>query len=84
MRVSKQLISGMWSLRLGWGLVNTAMDKHRCDSLVVSGIDHCRIIKFYGEEAEEMNIAGFETETKCLYAANVVHNQVLQVAMSFK
>ena len=69
----------MWSLRLGWGLVQTEADRQRKDSLVVSGIDHCRIIKFYGEEAEEVNVEGFETEAKCLYASNVVHDQILQV-----
>ena len=72
----------MWSLRFGWGLIKTEADKQRKDSLVVSGIDHCRIIKFYGEEAEEVNLEGFETEERCLYAANVVNDQVVQVTFN--
>ena len=66
----------MWSMRFGRGLIETETDKQRKDSLVVSGIDHCRIIKLYGEE---VNLEGFETELRCLYAANVVNDQVVQV-----
>ena len=69
----------MWSLRFGRGLIETETDRQRKDSLVVSGINHCRIIELYGDEAEEVNLEGFETEERCLYAANVVNDQVVQV-----
>ena len=45
----------MWSLRFGRGLIETETDRQRKDSLVVSGINHCRIIELYGDEAEEVN-----------------------------
>ena len=74
--------TGMWSLRLGRGLIETETDRQRKDSLVVSGINHCRIIELYGDEAEEVNLEGFETEERCLYAANVVNDQVVQVTFN--
>lgn len=40
---------------------------------------HFRVLMLNGEEVEETELSGFESDQQTFLCANVVHNQLLQV-----
>lgn len=43
----------------------------------------CRVLMLNGEEVEETELSGFESDQQTFLCANVVHNQLVQVSFSF-
>ncbi|KAK9497804.1 hypothetical protein O3M35_003726 [Rhynocoris fuscipes] len=69
-------IKGMWSLNIGGevGLDNT---------LVLSFVGHTRVLSLSGEEVEETEIFGFQSEHQTMHCGNVSANSVVQVVPQF-
>ncbi|KAF4521020.1 hypothetical protein B566_EDAN002515 [Ephemera danica] len=66
-------IKGMWPLKLG--TVVTEFD----NTLVMSFVQQTRVLTLKGEEVEETEIPGFQSNQQSFYCGNVAHQQVIQV-----
>ncbi|XP_052213076.1 DNA damage-binding protein 1-like isoform X2 [Dreissena polymorpha] len=67
-------IKGIWSLRV---------DSEQYDNmLVLSFVGQTRVLQLAGEEVEETEVAGFNSEQQTFLCANVAHNQVIQITPS--
>ncbi|XP_021371372.1 DNA damage-binding protein 1-like isoform X1 [Mizuhopecten yessoensis] len=64
-------IKGIWSLRVN----STDYD----NMIVLSFVGQTRVLMLNGEEVEETELAGFESDQQTFLCANVVHNQLLQI-----
>lgn len=67
-------IKGIWSLRVG----SSDYD----DFIVLSFVGQTRILMLSGEEVEETELAGFDSDKQTFLCANVSHSQILQVTQS--
>uniref|UniRef100_A0A069DXU2 Putative splicing factor 3b subunit 3 n=1 Tax=Panstrongylus megistus TaxID=65343 RepID=A0A069DXU2_9HEMI len=69
-------IKGMWSLNIGCdqGLDNT---------LVLSFVGHTRVLSLTGEEVEETEIFGFQSEHQTMYCGNVGTDAIVQVVPQY-
>lgn len=67
-------IKGIWSLRVG----STDYD----DFIVLSFVGQTRVLTLNGEEVEETELAGFDSDQQTFLCANVCHGQILQVTQS--
>ena len=65
----------MWPLRMGWSKSHS----NKNDSLIVSCINHSRILKFDEDGIEEKDFNGYDTDSVTLYTANVCFDQIVQV-----
>ncbi|XP_063400808.1 DNA damage-binding protein 1-like [Mytilus trossulus] len=67
-------IKGIWSLRIG----STDYD----DYIVLSFVGQTRVLMLNGEEVEETELAGFDSDQQTFLCTNVCHSQILQVTQS--
>ncbi|KAK3102365.1 hypothetical protein FSP39_010832 [Pinctada imbricata] len=64
-------IKGIWSLRV---------NSEEYDNIIVlSFVGQSRVLMLNGEEVEETELAGFESDQQTFLCANVVHNQLIQI-----
>ncbi|XP_033123862.1 DNA damage-binding protein 1-like [Anneissia japonica] len=68
-------IKGLWPLR-----VQSHSDKD--DTLVLTFVGQTRVLMLNGEEVEETELAGIESEQQSFFCGNVCHDQLLQVTAS--
>ena len=47
--------------------------------IVVSFVGQTRILMLSGEEVEETEVPGFDSDQQTFFCGNVAHNQILQV-----
>ncbi|XP_052801738.1 DNA damage-binding protein 1-like [Mya arenaria] len=67
-------IKGIWSLRV---------DSEQYDNmLVLSFVGQTRVLQLTGEEVEETEVAGFNSDQQTFLCANVAHNQIVQITPS--
>ncbi len=69
-------IKGMWPLRCGEG------DRKKDNTLVMSFVEHTRVLTLSGEEVEETEIPGFLADQQTFFTGNVLHSQMVQVTPS--
>jgi len=65
-------IKGMWPLR-----INT--DSLLDDTLVLSFVGHSRLLAYNGEEVEEIDLEGFQSELQTFYCGNTSKNKMVQI-----
>ncbi|XP_027838000.2 DNA damage-binding protein 1-like isoform X1 [Aphis gossypii] len=65
-------IKGMWPLR-----INT--DSLLDDTLVLSFVGHSRLLAYNGEEVEEIDLQGFQSELQTFYCGNTSKNKMVQI-----
>jgi len=65
-------IKGMWPLR-----INT--DSLLDDTLVLSFVGHSKILAYNGEEVEEIDLEGFQSELQTFYCGNTSKNKIVQI-----
>ncbi|RWS30639.1 DNA damage-binding protein 1-like protein [Leptotrombidium deliense] len=70
--IDLQGIKGIWPLKVS---TTEALD----NVLVLSFVEQTRILMLSGEEVEETEISGFDTNQQTLTCGNVIFNQILQV-----
>lgn len=64
-------IKGIWSLRVN--------SPEYDNMIVLSFVGQTRVLMLNGEEVEETELSGFESDQQTFLCANVVHNQLLQI-----
>lgn len=62
----------MWPLSL-------AMDSVLDDSLVLSFVGHSRVLTYQGDEVEEIDVEGFQSELQTFYCGNSINNKMVQI-----
>lgn len=65
-------IKGIWSLSF-----NNNYDQN--DTLVLSFIEHSRVLLFKNNGVEEIEFDGFQTELQTLYCGNTKDNNIVQI-----
>lgn len=65
-------IKGMWPLSL-------AIDSVLDDSLVLSFVGHSRVLTYQGDEVEEIDLEGFQSELQTFYCGNSLDNKMIQI-----
>ncbi|XP_070551484.1 DNA damage-binding protein 1-like [Ptychodera flava] len=65
-------IKGIWPLRVD---VNTELD----DTLVLTFVGQTRVLKLNGEEVEETELPGFDSDQQTFYCGNVSYGQIVQI-----
>ncbi|KAF6200141.1 hypothetical protein GE061_006442 [Apolygus lucorum] len=68
-------IKGMWAL-------NVKSESGLDNTLVLSFVGHTRVLSLNGEEVEEINVAGFQSEQQTMYCGNYRADLVIQVVPS--
>lgn len=65
-------IKGLWSLNL-----NGYYDEN--NALLLTFIEHSKVLSFKHEEVEEIYFEGFQTELQTLYCGNTTNNKIIQI-----
>ncbi|XP_060861972.1 DNA damage-binding protein 1 [Metopolophium dirhodum] len=65
-------IKGMWPLRV---TTDSLLD----DTLVLSFVGHSRVLAYSGEEVEEIDLEGFQSELQTFYCGNTSDNKMVQI-----
>jgi len=65
-------IKGMWPLRV---TTDSLLD----DTLVLSFVGHSRVLAYSGEEVEEIDLEGFQSELQTFYCGNTLGNKMVQI-----
>lgn len=65
-------IKGMWALSAN---TDSVLD----DTLVLSFVGHSRVLAYNGEEVEEIDLEGFQSELQTLYCSNTVNHKMIQI-----
>lgn len=65
-------IKGMWPLSVD---VNSVLD----DTLVLSFVGHSRVLAYNGDEVEEIDLEGFQSELQTFYCGNTSDNKMVQI-----
>jgi len=65
-------IKGMWPLRITTdGLLD--------DTLVLSFVGHSRVLAYNGEEVEEIDLEGFQSDLQTFYCGNTSKDKMVQI-----
>lgn len=62
----------MWPLSVA---TDTILD----DTLVLSFVGHSRVLAYNGEEVEEIDLEGFQSELQTFYCGNTSDNKMVQI-----
>lgn len=62
----------MWPLSVA---TNSPLD----DTLVLSFVGHSRVLTYSGEEVEEIDLEGFQSELQTFYCGNTSDNKIVQI-----
>lgn len=62
----------MWPLRI---TPDSVLD----DTLVLSFVGHSRVLAYNGEEVEEIDLEGFQSELQTFYCGNTSDNKMVQI-----
>lgn len=65
----------MWPLSIA---TDSALD----DTLVLSCVGHTRVLAYNGEEVEEIDLDGFQSELQTFYCGNTSDNKIVQITCS--
>jgi len=65
-------IKGMWPLRV---TTDSLLD----DTLVLSFVGHSRVLAYSGEEVEEIDLEGFQSDLQTFYCGNTSDNKMVQI-----
>jgi len=65
-------IKGMWPLRI---TTDSLLD----DMLVLSFVEHSKVLAYRGEEVEEIDIEGFQSELQTFYCGNTSKDKMVQI-----
>jgi DNA damage-binding protein 1 len=65
-------LAGIWSLKPGG---DSSYDKF----IVLSFVGETRVLAMTGEELEETEVPGFQSDEQTIYCGNVTNNQIVQV-----
>ncbi|XP_014257625.1 DNA damage-binding protein 1 isoform X2 [Cimex lectularius] len=68
-------IKGMWALKIN-------SENNLDNTLVLAFVGHTRVLSLCGEEVEETEINGFQSELQTMYCGNASANTVIQVVYS--
>lgn len=66
-------IKGIWALR-------ASSDSEHDKYIVLSFVGETRVLSITGEELEETEIAGFQSDEQTLFCGNTLNNQFIQVS----
>jgi len=61
-----------------WPL-SVATDSALHDTLVLSFVGHSRVLAYNGEEVEEIDLEGFQSELQTFYCGNTMGNKMVQI-----
>jgi DNA damage-binding protein 1 len=61
-----------------WPL-SVATDSILDDTLVLSFVGHSRVLAYNGEEVEEIDLEGFQSELQTFYCGNTSDNKMVQI-----
>lgn len=61
-----------------WPL-SVATDSVLDDTLVLSFVGHSRVLAYNGEEVEEIDLEGFQSELQTFYCGNTSDNKMVQI-----
>jgi DNA damage-binding protein 1 len=70
--IDLQGITGMWPLKMDMSMEFDSI-------LVLSFVQHTRLLSLDGVEVSETEISGFQSDCRTFYCGNVAHDQVVQV-----
>lgn len=62
----------MWPLRV---TTDSALD----DTLVLSFVGHSRVLTYNGEEVEEIDLEGFQSDLQTFFCGNTFDNKIVQI-----
>ncbi|VVC45761.1 Hypothetical protein CINCED_3A017720 [Cinara cedri] len=65
-------IKGMWPLTV---TIDSVLD----DSLVLSFVGHSKVLTYQGDEVEEIEVEGFQSELQTFYCGNSLDNKMVQI-----
>ncbi|XP_050444479.1 DNA damage-binding protein 1 [Adelges cooleyi] len=65
-------IKGMWPL-------SVALNSHLDDTLVLSFVGHSRVLAYNGDEVEEVDLEGFQSDLQTFYCGNTADNKMVQI-----
>lgn len=65
-------VKGMWPL-------SVATDSVLDDTLVLSFVGHSRVLAYNGEEVEEIDLEGFQSDLQTFYCGNTSNNKMIQI-----
>lgn len=61
-----------------WPL-SVSTDSDLDDTLVLSFVGHSRVLAYSGEEVEEIDLEGFQSELQTFYCGNTLDNKMVQI-----
>lgn len=64
-----------------WPL-SVATDSVLDDTLVLSFVGHSRVLTYNGEEVEEIDLEGFQSDLQTFYCGNTPFNKMVQITSS--
>jgi DNA damage-binding protein 1 len=70
--IDLQGITGMWTLKMDMSMEFDSI-------LVLSFVQHTRLLSLDGVDVSETEISGFQSDCRTFYCGNVAHDQVVQV-----
>lgn len=65
----------MWPLSI-------STDSDLDDTLVLSCVGHTRVLAYSGEEVEEIDLEGFQSDLQTFYCGNTSNNKIVQITSS--